>query len=116
VSFEHDLMPIFGLSCIASSCHDSTARKADLVLGDPSAWGPPGTSCYDPTAKWKYSFPAPIPRDLLTIVYSGLVDVPSKTVPAVMRVVPGDPSSSFLVDSVSGTQARYGLEGVTHEG
>src|SRR4029079_18745867 len=34
ISFKDDLMPIFGLSCIASACHDMNARKAGLVLGD----------------------------------------------------------------------------------
>jgi hypothetical protein len=104
ISFRRDVMPIFGLSCIASSCHDSNARKADLVLGDPSACGPAGTVCYDPTARWYYTYRAGVPPDLLTAVYSGLVNVPSKIVPAVNLVTPGDPSSSFLLDTLIGTQ------------
>ena len=38
ISFQNDLMPIFGLSCIASSCHDPSAHKANLSLGDRSGY------------------------------------------------------------------------------
>lgn len=103
VSFEHDLMPIFGLSCIASSCHDRSAKKAGLVLGDPSACGPPGTSCYDPAAKWKYKFPGPIDPNLLNEVFSNLV-ASSMTVPGLQRVTPGNPGQSFLIDKISGLE------------
>jgi len=103
ISFKDDLMPIFGLSCVASSCHDMAARKADLVLGDPSACGP-SVSCYDPTAKWLYRFPGPIPDALLSTVYKNLVDVPSTVVASVRRVAPGDPNHSFLVDTLVGTE------------
>jgi hypothetical protein len=104
VSFKDDVMPIFGLSCIASSCHDSFAHKADLVLGDFSACGPVGTVCYDPNAKWKFVYKAGLSPELLTAVYTGLVNKPSKIVSAVNLVTPGDPSSSFLLDTVMGTQ------------
>jgi hypothetical protein len=63
-----------------------------------------GSSCYDPNAKWKYTFKSQIPPELLNTVYSGLVNTPSKIVPAVNRVTPGDPNSSFLLDTVMGTQ------------
>lgn len=102
ISFVGDLMPIFGLSCIASSCHDTGAHKADLILGDPSACGKP--SCYDPTAKWKYSFPSPPPDSLVTQVLTNLVNVASKTESAVMRVKPGDPANSFIMDKLLGQE------------
>lgn len=105
VSFRNDVMPIFALSCIASSCHSLTPKKADLVLGDPSACSSTyATTCYDPNAKWKYSFPGPVPETLVATVLSNLVNVPSKIVSSVMRVAPGDPAHSFLLDTVMGTE------------
>lgn len=103
VSFQQDLMPIFGLSCIASSCHDPSAKKAGLILGDPAACGPPGTSCYNPAAKWKYQFPGPLDPNLLQQVLTSLTS-PSMTVPALQRIAPGKPENSFLLDKISGQE------------
>jgi hypothetical protein len=102
ISFRTDLMPIFGLSCIASSCHDPSAHKADLILGDPAACGPQGTSCYDPAAKWKYTFKQPLTDQLVGQVLGNLVNIPAKTVPTVARIKPGDPENSFLLDKITG--------------
>jgi hypothetical protein len=107
ISFRNDLMPIFGLSCIASSCHDQSAKKANLILGDPSACGPMGTSCFDDAAKWKYTFKTQ-PQDreaLVQTVLTNLVGTPSATNPAVQRIAPGNPAGSFLLDKVTGEQS-----------
>jgi hypothetical protein len=87
-SLEHDLMPIFGAACTFSSCHDRSAKKAGLVLGDPR-------SPTDPT--------------LLKEVRDSLL-APSTTVksPVVPRVTPFDPTTSFLLDKVTGTQNDRG--------
>jgi len=98
-------MPIFGLSCIASSCHDQSAKKANLILGDPSACGPMGTSCYDAAAKWSYTFKTPPPETLVQTVLDNLVtNGTSATNPALRRVVPQNPGDSFLVDKITGQQ------------
>lgn len=106
ISFRNDLMPIFGLGCIASSCHDQGAHKANLVLGDPSACGPMGTNCFDATAKWSYTFKtAPADREALaTSILANLVNAASATNPALVRVVPQNPANSFLLDKVTGQQ------------
>jgi len=106
VSFRNDLMPIFGLSCIASSCHDQSAKKANLILGDPSACGPMGTNCYDAAAKWSYTFQTnPADREaLVATVLANLVNVASATIPGVPRVASGNAENSFLVDKVAGQQ------------
>src|SRR5512139_255160 len=33
VSLKTDLMPVFGLSCVARQCHNGDDKKADLYLG-----------------------------------------------------------------------------------
>src|ERR1041384_731852 len=103
VSLQQDLLPIFGLSCIASSCHDTSAKEAGLVLGDPRACGPPGSNCFDPTAKWKYKFPGPIDPALLSQVATSLV-ASSMTVPGLQRITPGKPDQSFLIDKITGQE------------
>jgi hypothetical protein len=109
ISLEHDLMPIFGQSCTYSECHDPAAKKAGLMLGDPSAFGPGRSSCYDPSAKWGCSIPEPIDQNLLKSVRDSLL-APSMTVvtPAVPRVTPFDPTKSFLLDKVTGNQNKRG--------
>src|ERR1043165_4553366 len=79
ISFKNDLMPIFGLSCIASSCHDTSAHKADLILGDPSACGKP--TCFDGSAKWKYTFPPGNPSDALVLQVAQNLVKASTTIP-----------------------------------
>ena len=88
VSLERDLMPMFGASCTFSSCHDRSSKKAGLFLGDPSS---------------------PIDPTLLMEVRDSLL-APSMTVtaPAVPRVTPGDPTKSFLLDKVTGSQDGRG--------
>jgi hypothetical protein len=102
-------MPIFGGSCIFSSCHDQSSKKAGLVLGDPKSFGLDGGSCFDTSAKWGCRIPEPIDPVLLREVRDSLL-APSTTVksPVVPRVTPGDPTESFLLDKVTGTQNDRG--------
>ena len=107
ISFTNDLMPIFGLSCIQSSCHNESTKKAGLILGDPKACANP-MGCYDSTAKWQYKFTGTLDPALVAEVYTNLVNVASKTAPAVMRVKSGDPQNSFLMDKISNAQGSKG--------
>jgi len=45
--------------------------------------------------------------------YAALVRAPSTQVPALLRVAPGDPESSYLVNKIEGTHASAGGEGTT---
>jgi hypothetical protein len=40
--------------------------------------------------------------------YGELIDVPSKTVPGIVQIKPGDPDTSYLWHKVMGTQANVG--------
>lgn len=101
-SLEHDLMPIFGASCTFSSCHDRSAMKAGLVLGDPKSLREDG------------GFIDPL---LLKEVRDSLL-APSTTVasPAVPRVTPGDPTRSFLLDKITNTQSERGYAQCRNQG
>ncbi len=114
VSLRNDLMPIFGLSCVAADCHNvyDDRPRAGLVLGVHGK--------YDSTAPpWLYVFAPdtgatlpigdpfvdqqPITQNILDMVRASLVEA-SLTVPSMKRVEPYDPSKSFLLDKTSGTQ------------
>jgi hypothetical protein len=111
ISFRNDILPIFGLDCVTSDCHDPQYVRAGLYLGHNCA--------YDANAKWKCSFPSnpnpdpvqPQPDDEQTVaaVYAGLL-APAQTVtsPTVYRVKPGDPENSFLVLSLANQQNSRG--------
>ena len=106
ISFTTDILPMFGLSCVTSDCHNSSDGmnvRAGLQLGHKCA--------YDATAKWKCTFPAapadptdlvsqPAPDDTATAmaVYQSLMGQ-SETVQGagMARVKPGDPYNSFLM-------------------
>ncbi|MBM4362610.1 MAG: hypothetical protein FJ104_08005 [Deltaproteobacteria bacterium] len=108
VSLKGDLMPMFGLSCVYSQCHNERDEKAGLYLG---------VKCdYDADAEWKCTFPdtpagpdlvkdsQPITQELVDRVHTSLLGA-AATVPggAVKRVVPGDPAASFLIQKLAGT-------------
>lgn len=114
VSLRNDLMPIFGLSCVAGECHNvyEAQPRAGLILGVKGA--------YDATSPpWLYGFPPdtgatlpigdpikdpqPITQSVLDTVRASLLEA-SLTVPSRKRVEPGNPSMSFLLDKVSDTQ------------
>jgi len=97
VSFQ-SLMPIFGLSCVTSQCHDAGSRAAGLYLGTPCT--------YDAAAQWTCRFPS-LPSGVVSEVYADLL-LPSRTAPEVHRVEPGDPDRSFLLDKLSDAQASHG--------
>jgi hypothetical protein len=118
VSFTTDLLPMFGLSCVTSDCHNSAdnAPRAMLKLGHKCA--------YDMNAKWKCTFPAapadpndlagmPAPDDMATAtaIYQNLVMAPATTVNGgtVMRVKPGDPNNSFLMLKLAGMENARGF-------
>ena len=111
VSFTNDILPIFGLSCVAADCHGADASKAGLYLGNKCA--------YDGNAKWKCTFPTvaqgdpslPAPDDAQTkaVIYTNLL-APASTVNSgtVRRVVRDDPENSFLVLSLANQQNSRG--------
>lgn len=133
VSFTNDVMPIFGLSCgTASDCHnyydasrDATGAivagstpgfRAGLALGPkcqvtgsgatlecafPATAPAPDPNASNPMI----SQPQPLTPAILADVYSQLM-LASTTAPAVMRVVPGHPETSFLIDKLAGTQGK----------
>jgi hypothetical protein len=97
VSLEDDLMPIFQRACTLSQCHcnrDTSSRcttpvpKSELFLGAPASEGPVA--------------------DYIADVHADLVNVESTTAAGVMRVVPGDPGASFLIQKLSDTHADMG--------
>jgi hypothetical protein len=111
ISFRDDILPIFGLSCVTSDCHDPHDAKAVLNLG---------YKClYDAGAKWRCTFPVQSnpdpgmaqPDDEATIadIYASLL-APAATVatPTVYRVKPGDPENSFLVLKLANQQNSRG--------
>lgn len=75
-SFRDELAPVLQSTCAFSGCHGP---------------GPP----------------APQMGMLLTqeAAYGNLVNVPSVEVPALMRVQPGDPDASYLIQKLEGTAA-----------
>ena len=50
VSFSKDVMPIFGLSCTANSCHNADDRKGGVYLGPRCK--------YDAAVPWTCAYPA----------------------------------------------------------
>jgi hypothetical protein len=104
VSFSKDVMPIFGLSCAANSCHNTEDRKAGIYLGPKCS--------YDAAAPpWMCTYPAaadgmgagPLTPEIIAEVYANLM-ANSVTAPTVKRVTPGDPMNSFLIDKLGDLQ------------
>jgi hypothetical protein len=85
-------MPIFQGKCAASSCHNEGHKEAGLSLGPASG--------------------SPVDDTVLKDVHDNLVNTPAQTVTTgdVMRIVPGDPSKSFLVDKITDTQNDKGFK------
>lgn len=63
-------------SCALSSCHGGGTGDLTMSADDPGA------------------------------IYGALVDVPSVHDPAILRVKPGDPDNSFLIQKLEGTHAN----------
>lgn len=100
VSLTNDVMPIFGLSCVASSCHDKDSPIASLYLG-------PHCTPNVTTKVCEYATTDPLTATEVTNVWTNLVGFASKTAPAVMRVAAGDPANSFLLQKTSNTQSTH---------
>jgi hypothetical protein len=126
VSFTNDVMPIFGFSCHFSDCHNSndTQPRAALQLGPDCQFDLNTGACTYPTTSDPNADPITAPQPLsqqqIQAVYGNLVNTPSTTAPAVMRVVPGHPEQSFLMMKMAGLQNNVGLQcmnqDTTHEG
>jgi hypothetical protein len=114
-SFKTDIMPIFGLSCTASDCHNSKDHKAGLDLG----W-----KCDFVTATKTCVFPAmvdpnttstnpskPLTQAVLDAVYASLMAPATTVIPpsaSVPRVIPTNAEHSFIIEKVSDTQNKQG--------
>ncbi|HEX4474509.1 MAG TPA: hypothetical protein VH142_05485, partial [Polyangiaceae bacterium] len=133
VSYQKDVLPIFGLSCALSGCHNywdasrdpttgainpgsTPVFKAGLALSvrcqtagmgaDLTCTFPPTAPDPDPNASNpQVSQAQPLTPAILQDLYGELM-APSTTAPAVMRVVPGHPESSFLIDKLAGTENK----------
>jgi hypothetical protein len=111
VSFKTDVMPIFGLSCAYSQCHNSKDKKAGLDLGWRCAPVAATQTCEFPATEDPNSMASsplkPLTPDVLAAVYKSLMD-PATTVtsPSVPRVIKNDPEHSFLIEKVADTQDR----------
>jgi len=113
VSFRRDVMPIFGLSCTGTMCHNEADHVANLYLGPRCKFDVSTKLCTFPdvedTSGLTANPPAPLTDARVAAVYAQLVQ-PSATAPAVMRVVPGKPNESFIVDSILGRENDRGYE------
>jgi hypothetical protein len=112
ISFRDDILPMLGLSCVASDCHGAyeASPKAGLNLGYKCA--------YDINAKWLCTFPTvpdpdktkpqpdlPIAND----VYASLMELSTTDYgEMVVRVKAGDPANSFLVLKLADQQNSKG--------
>lgn len=112
-SLKNDLMPIFGRACTASDCHNTHDKKAGLNLGVKCNYDLNTKTCPFPAAPDPNDMspnPAmPLTPAVLTDTYASL-KAPAMTVTSVsvLRVTPGDPEHSFLIQKVSGKQNAEG--------
>ena len=106
-------MPIFGLSCDASDCHNARDRKSGLGLGWPCAYDVASGACVFPAAQDPNATgsnpPKPLTEDVVDAVYADLLaDSATAAASGVKQVVPGDPARSFLLDKLADTQGSRG--------
>lgn len=112
-SFRTDIMPIFGLSCTASSCHNTQIKKAGLDLGVRCKYDLTTLKCVFPDAVDPMDQSAdpysPLTATVLAATRTSLM-APAKTVTSasIPRVLPGDPEHSFLVQKVTDKQNAEG--------
>lgn len=76
VSFSTDVMPVFGQSCAFSTCHGSNVGPANGVF---------------------------LGRDAAK-VHAAIVNIPAGELPSMPFVTPGDPSKSYLMRKMDGSQ------------
>ena len=87
-----DLQPTFSsIQAQIFETTDSAGRRACVSCHTDQGHNPPGG------------------LNLATDPYSALVGVPSRERPALMRVVPGDPESSYLVQKIEGATGIGGV-------
>lgn len=113
VSLRNDVMPVFGLSCTASDCHNPHDRKAALNLGWRCVYDAAKRACIFPVAEDPNTVssnpPKPLTDDVVNAVYASLLaDSATASASGVKQVVPGDPSRSFLMDKLANTQGQRG--------
>ncbi len=117
VSFQNDVMPIFGEDCTASLCHNDHDKEAGLDLGTPclsvSVTGDVCTFATAPNQSPTNPNIVPLTTDLIKTVHDSLLSK-SATVdsadaaPGVKRVAPGDPKDSFIMQKLSDTENDQG--------
>lgn len=117
ISLTNDLMPIFGLSCTQSECHNvnDPQHKAGLVLGVKCKFNAsmqavdggvnPKWTCEFPTTAGTdpVADPQPLTPAIVDEVYKNLL-LASQTVTSVKRVAPSDDEHSFLLDKLANRQ------------
>jgi hypothetical protein len=95
VTFEQDIVPLFGLSCNFGDCHMGTARRGQLRLGP---------KCHLDSGTGKCVFESNEPTSAtLDGVYQNLLDANVQG-GKMRRVEPGSVSRSFLMLKLSGCQ------------
>lgn len=97
VSLQDDLMPVFGLSCTQSQCHNDQHRKAQLYLG-------PRCQFEDGACQF---IDTPLTQADLDEVHQNLL-AESTTVAGVQRVDPGNADGSFLLQKLAGIHNDQG--------
>jgi hypothetical protein len=109
VSFQKDVMPIFGMSCTTSSCHNNHDKNAKLDLGTRCQYDVATKLCtypaaIDPNSQQTVPY-APLTQAVMDATHTSLLS-PALTVssPTIQRVVPGDPENSFIIQKVTGKQ------------
>jgi hypothetical protein len=85
VTFAADVQPIFSSSCASSGCHGSPSSSAN---------------------------PAGKPMVLESgQAYDNIVGVASAQLPSMPRIMPGDPTRSYLIRKLEGTHVQAGGSG-----
>jgi hypothetical protein len=114
-SFKTDIMPIFGLSCTASDCHNSHDKKAGLDLGWKCDYMAATKTCVFPAMVDPNTMSAnpskPLTQAVLDAVHASLMAQATTVIPpsaSVPRVIPNNAEHSFLIEKVSDTQNKQG--------
>jgi len=110
---DHRIWAVLGLAALAAACE--RAAEAPLRAEEPPAeedtlqpalesiqehvFGPHCLRCHSGT-----SAPQGLRLDDAGTSYANLVNVRSSQMPLQLRVAPGDPDASYLIDKLEGTQ------------
>lgn len=108
VSFRSDVMPIFGLSCNTSQCHDADRPKAQMYLGPRCKYNADSGECVfnqeGQPPQDGLDMEDPLTDMVVQQILSNIVSAASATAPALNRIEPGDPGNSFLIDKIADRQ------------